>query len=258
MSEKIEFKVKIMSRFSEIKEFVDHQIKSVNIQQMQHYEAQEVERALDRLRKKGDNPKVGLGGGLHIPESIEKSAAITLLVNGYSNEMLCLTVISASVFSSSYLARTEIHSPHDREFGLLANLGQSMMTVISYADNQVLDALYEIAAPLLQRGAFIPLLPNASTEGLMDGTTVGQRLFVFAFELLAARQNQTIDWDSCGIPFDRFYTDLVRKALFSEELEQYQKWLRALCDKHLDIVSRNLDEEPIFFGYEFNRLGYLR
>ena len=60
-----------------------------------------------------------------------------------------------------------------------------------------------------------------------------QKLGVFAVEMLASEKNQTIDWESAGIPIDPFYQRFCQEALYNENHDVVAQWLIALCDRHV-------------------------
>ncbi|QPK18969.1 hypothetical protein PB20LOC_016130 [Pectobacterium parmentieri] len=81
-----------------------------------------------------------------------------------------------------------------------------------------------------------------------------QKLGILAIEMLASENNQTINWDSMGIPFDRFYRDFVKEALYSKDEKILTDWLNALCDNHLKWSARSelVENESPLLGYEIS------
>ncbi|MEQ4627559.1 hypothetical protein, partial [Providencia manganoxydans] len=61
-----------------------------------------------------------------------------------------------------------------------------------------------------------------------------QKLGVLAVEMLASEKNQTIDWESAGIPIDPFYQRFCQEALYNENHDVVSQWLIALCDRHVE------------------------
>ncbi|EPG2137835.1 hypothetical protein JRA69_003493, partial [Providencia stuartii] len=81
-----------------------------------------------------------------------------------------------------------------------------------------------------------------------------QKLGVLAIEMLASEKNQTIDWESAGIPIDPFYQRFCQEALYNENHDVVAQWLITLCDKHIEwsaLFSDN-DNEQSSTGYEIS------
>lgn len=81
-----------------------------------------------------------------------------------------------------------------------------------------------------------------------------QKLGVFAVEMLASEKNQTIDWESAGIPIDPFYQRFCQEALYNENHDVVAQWLIALCDRHVEWSALfDWDEnEQSATGYEID------
>ncbi|HGN1943410.1 TPA: hypothetical protein ACKRW2_001765 [Providencia stuartii] len=81
-----------------------------------------------------------------------------------------------------------------------------------------------------------------------------QKLGVLAIEMLASEKNQTIDWESAGIPIDPFYQRFCQEALYNENHDVVAEWLITLCDKHVEwsaLFGINTDEQSST-GYEID------
>ncbi|EGO6586743.1 hypothetical protein WKP56_000109 [Escherichia coli] len=78
-----------------------------------------------------------------------------------------------------------------------------------------------------------------------------QKMIVLAIEMLASEQKQTINWETFGIPSDRFYTQFVKEALYTQNEVLLKEWLTALCDNHLKWSARTETTED-----EYARNGY--
>ncbi|VUS79503.1 hypothetical protein [Klebsiella spallanzanii] len=82
-----------------------------------------------------------------------------------------------------------------------------------------------------------------------------QKMIVLAVEMLASEHKQTVDWQSHGIPVERFYYDFVKEALYSQDEAVLKEWLTALCDNHLKWSARTeaTEDEYALNGYEIER-----
>ncbi|MEY0436681.1 hypothetical protein [Providencia huaxiensis] len=81
-----------------------------------------------------------------------------------------------------------------------------------------------------------------------------QKLGVLAIEMLASEKNETIDWESAGIPIDPFYQRFCQEALYNENHDVVAQWLITLCDKHVEwsaLFGINSDEQSST-GYEID------
>jgi len=81
-----------------------------------------------------------------------------------------------------------------------------------------------------------------------------QKLGVLAIEMLASEKNQTIDWESAGIPIDPFYQRFCQEALYNENHDVVAQWLITLCDKHIEwsaLFAENENEQSST-GYEID------
>ena len=133
----------------------------------------------------------------------------------------------------------------------------SLLPVIPYADPRILDLAWETGRAAVTDPRFKIFIPDPALLADLEGVEYApQQLIVFTMGLLAARVDQEIDWDSYEIPADRFYTDFLREALFTQDLALYDRWMKALCDKHLEIVSLDLDDEPRDFGHELHTTAF--
>jgi hypothetical protein len=132
-----------------------------------------------------------------------------------------------------------------------------------------IDKIYFIDGYLYKQG--IPLLINIAAnqidvarrcyplfiEGLKNfeaeraRNVLPQKMIVLAVEMLASEHKQTVDWQSHGIPVERFYYDFVKEALYSQDETVLKEWLTALCDNHLKWSAREEITED-----EFARNGY--
>ncbi|EPG2138138.1 hypothetical protein JRA69_003826, partial [Providencia stuartii] len=81
-----------------------------------------------------------------------------------------------------------------------------------------------------------------------------QKLGVLAVEMLTSEKNQTIDWESAGIPIDSFYQRFCQEALYNENHDVVSQWLIELCDRHVEWSALfDLDEnEQSATGYEID------
>ncbi|EPG9812543.1 hypothetical protein N4P43_000858 [Providencia stuartii] len=81
-----------------------------------------------------------------------------------------------------------------------------------------------------------------------------QKLGVLAVEMLTSEKNQTIDWESAGIPIDSFYQRFCQEALYNKNHDVVSQWLIELCDCHVEWSALfDLDEnEQSATGYEID------
>ena len=140
------------------------------------------------------------------------------------------------------------------QLGYTANsLGQLLLPNLAYANEAVLDKVWELGLTAVTGPNFHRFIPDPKILEGIDMEYAPQQLIVLTMGLLAARHDQEIDWNSYHIPADRFYVDFVREGVFNEDLEKYDQWMKAACDKHLDIVSLDIDDEPRNFGHELGK-----
>ncbi|AYH02956.1 hypothetical protein [Pectobacterium parmentieri] len=134
------------------------------------------------------------------------------------------------------------HSKHVEYFdNPLFKQGIGLLTFMACRKFDVVDNCY----PFIIDG-----LKTMPTGDL--GEIPPQRLGILAVEMLASEQNQIIDWDSMAIPFDHFYRNFVREALYSKNESLVKEWLIALCDNHVHWSARPtlVEEEVDYMGYE--------
>ncbi|ECZ7898329.1 hypothetical protein AIA06_13355 [Salmonella enterica subsp. enterica serovar Derby] len=97
---------------------------------------------------------------------------------------------------------------------------------------------------------FIKGLKNFEAERARN--LLPQKTIVLAIEMLASEHKQTVDWQSHGIPVERFYYDFVKEALYSQDEAVLKEWLAELCDCHLKWSARTetTENEYALNGYE--------
>lgn len=122
---------------------------------------------------------------------------------------------------------------------------QGLALLYFMACNQIY--ISELCYPFIVDG-----LKSSSTDEL-KGLEI-QKLGILSIEMLASENNQSIDWDSMTIPFDRFYRDFTKEALYSKDEKILTDWLSALCDNHLKWSARSelVENESPLLGYEIS------
>ncbi len=88
----------------------------------------------------------------------------------------------------------------------------------------------------LKTGKFVTLIHGDQRSFSSD-----QKLLVFALEMHAATQDETIDWDSFGIPADRFWLDCARRGLTEPDTALAAQWVKDLCDAHMEAANTKGD-----------------
>lgn len=139
------------------------------------------------------------------------------------------------------------YSKQDDSFLSLSELGKILLTDFACDDFRVGHLCYEQIIKSIQSGKMARSLPMY---------THPQKLGVLAIEMLASKKNQTIDWESAGIPIDPFYQRFCLEALYNENHDVVVQWLIALCDKHVEwsaLFGINSDEQSST-GYEIDSI----
>ncbi|WP_043885484.1 hypothetical protein, partial [Pectobacterium wasabiae] len=132
-----------------------------------------------------------------------------------NNQMLCNFI----AFESMYLfIEYTSHSGHIDNFKeTLSRQGCALLAFISCHKNDITA----YCSPFI-----FDKLKNKNNIHKDDSAI--QKLGILAIEMLASEHNQTIDWDSMGIPFDHFYRDFVKEVLYSTDEKVLTDWLNAL------------------------------
>ncbi|MBS7785034.1 hypothetical protein KIV33_17705 [Providencia thailandensis] len=133
----------------------------------------------------------------------------------------------------------------DRFFWELSEQGQVLLMDFACNDFRFGHLCYDKIIESIQSGKMAKSL-------LMY--TRPQKLGVLAIEMLASEKNQTIDWESAGIPIDPFYQRFCQEALYNENHDVVAEWLITLCDKHVEwsaLFGINTDEQSST-GYEID------
>ncbi|AOR62481.1 hypothetical protein [Pectobacterium wasabiae] len=158
-----------------------------------------------------------------------------------NNQMLCNFI----AFESMYLfIEYTSHSGHIDNFKeTLSRQGCALLAFISCHKNDITA----YCSPFI-----FDKLKNKNNIHKDDSAI--QKLGILAIEMLASEHNQTIDWDSMGIPFDHFYRDFVKEVLYSTDEKVLTDWLNALCDNHLKWSARSelIENESPLLGYEIS------
>ncbi|AYH05030.1 hypothetical protein [Pectobacterium parmentieri] len=161
--------------------------------------------------------------------------------NKIDNQMLCdfIAFESMGIFCE-YASYPE----HVDNFKIpLSKQGSAILSFLACHRNDIAEHCY----PFILDGL------KAMTPGKLGELEV-QKLGILAVEMLASEKKQTIDWDSMEIPFDKFYSNFVREALYSKDGKVLTDWLTALCDNHLKWSARSelVENESPLLGYEIS------
>ncbi|RMA08123.1 hypothetical protein EA147_17215 [Providencia stuartii] len=127
----------------------------------------------------------------------------------------------------------------------LAKQGEILLMDFACNDFRIGHFCYDKVIESIQSGKMAKSLPMYTRP---------QKLGVLAIEMLASEKNQTIDWESAGIPIDPFYQRFCQEALYNENHDVVAQWLITLCDKHIEwsaLFSDN-DNEQSSTGYEIS------
>ena len=124
---------------------------------------------------------------------------------------------------------------------------------------------HQICDNCLKAGRFV----NRS-NGQQRSFSADQKLLPFALEMQAATQDGTIDWDSFGIPADRFWLDCARRGLTEPDPARAAQWVHDLCDAHqaaantqgdtggTDVLAGNEIDEPSHFLWPITVHAFIR
>ncbi|MEQ4627622.1 hypothetical protein, partial [Providencia manganoxydans] len=127
----------------------------------------------------------------------------------------------------------------------LSEQGEILLMDFACDDFRIGHLCYDKIIESIQSGKMADSLPMYTRP---------QKLGVLAIEMLASEKNQTIDWESAGIPIDPFYQRFCQEALYNENHDVVAQWLIMLCDKHVEwsaLFGINSDEQRST-GYEID------
>ncbi|MEQ5044280.1 hypothetical protein AB7179_21715 [Providencia manganoxydans] len=127
----------------------------------------------------------------------------------------------------------------------LSEQGEILLMDFACDDFRIGHLCYDKIIESIQSGKMADSLPMYTRP---------QKLGVLAIEMLASEKNQTIDWESAGIPIDPFYQRFCQEALYNENHDVVAQWLITLCDKHVEwsaLFGINSDEQRST-GYEID------
>ncbi|MDV5228288.1 hypothetical protein RZ760_020450 [Providencia rettgeri] len=127
----------------------------------------------------------------------------------------------------------------------LAEQGEILLMDFACDDFRVGHLCYDKIIESIQSGKMAKSLPMYTRP---------QKLGVLAIEMLASEKEQTIDWESAGIPIDPFYQRFCQEALYTESHDVIEQWLITLCDRHIEwsaLFAENENEQSST-GYEID------
>lgn len=159
--------------------------------------------------------------------------------NKTDNQMLCDFIAFESM---GLFCEYASYPGHVDNFKVpLSRQGSAILSLLACHRNDIAEHCY----PFILDGL------KSMTPGKLGELKV-QKLGVLAIEMLASDKKQAINWDSLQIPFDRFYRDFVKEALYSKDENILTNWLIALCDNHLKwcALENSYDNESPLLGYE--------
>ncbi|MER5091194.1 hypothetical protein KDV68_22085 [Providencia stuartii] len=127
----------------------------------------------------------------------------------------------------------------------LAEQGEILLMDFACNDFRIGHFCYDKIIESIQSGKMAESLPMYTRP---------QKLGVLAIEMLASEKNQTIDWESAGIPIDPFYQRFCQEALYNENHDVVAQWLITLCDKHIEwsALFADNENEQSSTGYEID------
>ncbi|MDR0807096.1 MAG: hypothetical protein LBN41_10210 [Enterobacteriaceae bacterium] len=230
-----------MARYEEISNYYrSENSEGMDVERFIHLQKEEVDDYLSFLIE----PKVNFSKSNVFFENISPSFFELYIwklffKNTYDNQLLCdaIAFCTMELFTEYGSQNSEI------QYFDMDLYKQGAAILLLMACNRVDIARY--CYPFLIEG-----LKNSKLDDVKD--LKSQRLIILAVEMLASEKKQTIDWGNFGIAVDRFYSDFVKNALYSEDKEVLNEWLTALCDNHLKWSARTESTENEFGtnGYE--------
>ncbi|WP_368904001.1 hypothetical protein [Providencia sp. 2.29] len=175
------------------------------------------------------------------------SIAFIYLLEVYRNKKESLYSLEKFFFHKNLVLILDYHDVYKRHksFYSLSEQGEVLLMDFACDDFRVGHLCYDKVIESIQSGKMAKSLPMYTRP---------QKLGVLAIEMLASEKNQTIDWESAGIPIDPFYQRFCQEALYNENHDVVAQWLITLCDKHIEwsaLFSDN-DNEQSSTGYEIS------
>ncbi len=109
----------------------------------------------------------------------------------------------------------------------LFEVGENLLELLATGRTSLSQHYHDLLMSILKAGYW------SSDKDKHGPYSMPQKLGVFALEMLAATRNETIDWDSYGIPADRFWLECARTGLTETHLLKVAEWMTSLCDAHV-------------------------
>lgn len=251
-----------MNRFDDIvKYYFDHHLSDMNSERFWNIYGRKEKMALASFEERTkDNSKAFFGANLLFDmlhgQHMSFYAWNLLYNNKVSNQPLC----DYLALSSSYLLTDLFESDHPikKLYVPLQEQGVIMLNLMACDRFDIIKAAYPAMMNAVQNGElFRSTLSNYDNKTYTGVLPDPQKMGVLAYGIAAAMHNQQIDWDSMGLPNDRFYVDFVKEALNSTDEKQLSEWLTELCDNHLRWCarpeSRTHEDESGLLGYEIDK-----
>lgn len=173
------------------------------------------------------------------------SIAFIYLLEVYRKRNESLYALERFYFHKNLIFILDYYDDYKRNksFYNLAEQGEILLMDFACNDFRVGQLCYDKIIDSIQSGKMATSLPMYTRP---------QKLGVLAIEMLASEKNQTIDWESAGIPVDPFYQRFCQEALYTESHDILEQWLITLCDKHIEwsALFADNDNEQSSTGYE--------
>ena len=143
--------------------------------------------------------------------------------------------------------------------------GAYLLELMSVVERPLANPFHLLASETLSSGGF-----SFDKRGEPVRRSSDQKLLPFALEMQAATQGETIDWDSFGIPADRFWLDCARRGLTEPDPARAAQWVHDLCDAHqaaantqgdtggTDVLTGNEIDEPSHFLWPITVHAFIR
>ncbi|HEF8771906.1 hypothetical protein AB7179_21700 [Providencia manganoxydans] len=178
-------------------------------------------------------------------DSDSSSIAFTYLVEVFRNNYKYLYAFERFFIHKNLIFVLDYFDKFERKgsFLNLSEQGEILLMDFACDDFRVGHLCYDKIIESIQSGKMAKSLPMYTRP---------QKLGVLAIEMLASEKEQTIDWESAGIPIDPFYQRFCQEALYTESHDVIEQWLITLCDRHIEwsaLFTDDPNQQPST-GYE--------
>lgn len=150
--------------------------------------------------------------------------------------------------SSNYIINNSIYVSE------VPTLGLWLLKVLALGRIDWANAIFMLQKEIISQKKLID--PHRKKVGRINSNSYylyPQRYWVFALELMAQRENTSINWlDSEVSPIDSLFLNAARKAYYTENIYEITEWVLALADAHIEYSSTTdgMGAEDELLGYE--------